>query len=321
MKKINFEVTENYRGPKGTSIVAVTAVSEAACGYPFQEGESYLVFAGGDDSHLVVSLCSATKLTKYAQEDITYLRSIDSLPARARVYGSLKRYTFDPSFVPKFEPSIMDHRRPPEETYRAMSPLSGTVVRIETQEGERETIVSESGIWEFADLPPGPYELHPVLARNLVLLPAFGIRDTLEPKGCAAVALRAQSNGHLIGHITSDVPLSKYYLAQVGVFRAEEKEIDLIRPFAEKFPDRESGNYDLGPLPPGKYFLAVILTNDNLDEAATFAPGTDVLGKARKIELGDGETISGLDFTITKPKFKERPTCCAFKIRVPQSLN
>ncbi|HET9804982.1 MAG TPA: carboxypeptidase-like regulatory domain-containing protein [Candidatus Acidoferrum sp.] len=202
-----------------------------------------------------------------------------------------------------------------------MAALSGTAIRVKTSEGELETRVSEDGTWQFNDLPPGAYELRPVLDKSLVLLPSFGIRGELAPKGCAAVALRAQSNGHLTGHITSNVPLSKYYLAQVGVFRTDQKEIDLIRPFGEVFPDEESGEYDLGPLPPGKYFLAVILTNHDLDEAAIFVPGTDSLEKARIIELGDGETISGLDFTIAKPKFKERPTCCELKIRVPSGPN
>jgi hypothetical protein len=318
MKRVTIEIEEGYRGVSGKSVQVLTAANEAACGYSFQEGEKYLVFAGGQGGQFTVSLCSATRPAKFANEDIAYLRSLPSLSQTARIYGTLKRYTYDLNFKPRFEPSLMDHYRPPEEEYRAMAPMQGTVVRVQATDGKHEVVVNELGQWEIAQLPPGPYKIEVALSKNLVLDPALGIRGSLTAKGCSHVDLRAESNGHLRGHINSDVPLSQYYLAQVGVFRTEEKEIDLIRPFAEVFPDSETGDYDIGPLPPGHYFLAVVLNNHDLDIAALYSPGVDKLSQARVIKLGDGETISGLNFKIAKPIFLERPTCCEFKIPIPK---
>src|SRR6266404_676264 len=318
MKVVTIEIEESYRGISGKSVQVLTAADEAACGYSFQEGERYLVFAGKQGGRLGVSLCSATRPAKYAEEDIAYLRSIPGLPQTARGFGTFKRYTYDPKFKPTCEPSIMDHYRPPEEEYRAMAAMTGTLVRIETSDGKHETTVDNQGKWSMSGLPPGPYKIEVALPKNMILDPAFGIRGSLSPKGCWRVDLRAESNGHIRGHISSEVPLSDYYLAQVGLFRAEEAEIDLIRPFGEVFPDQDTGDYDIGPLPPGRYLVAVILNNKDLDVAALYYPGVVNLDRAKVIALSDGETLSKVDFRVGKPFFRERPTCCEFKIHVPK---
>ena len=312
--RVTIAVEEGFRATPEKTVQVYTAASEAACGFSFQKGERYLVFARRATGKLVVSLCSATRPAKYAAEDIEYLRSIPSLPNTARVYGTLKRYTYDPSFKPKFEPSIMDHYRPPEEEYRAMAAMRGTVIAVKTEEGSHQATVDKDGNWEIAGLPPGPYQITVALPKTMTLDPSFGIRGQLAPKGCSRVDLRAESNGHIHGRIKSDVPLSNYYLAQVAVVRAEDAEADLLRPLFEIFPERSTGNYDLGPLPPDRYYLIAILNNQDLDVAAVFYPGVENPGNATVIQLGDGETRSKIDFSIGTPKFHKRPTCCEYKI-------
>jgi hypothetical protein len=115
------------------------------------------------------------------------------------------------------------------------------------------------------------------------------------------------------------VPLSQYYLAQVGVFRAESSDIDLIRPFREVFPDHETGTYEFLALPPGRYFVAVLLDEHAAYDAVVFYPGVEGLKGAKVFTLGDGESLSEINFKIERPKFRERPTCCEFKIRVPKT--
>jgi hypothetical protein len=312
--RVTIAVEESYRGTSEKTAQVYTAASEAACGFSFQEGERYLVFAAKANGQLVVSLCSATRPAKYAAEDIDYLRSLPSLPTTARAYGTLKRYTYDPDFKPKFEPSIMDHYRPPEEEYRAMAAMPGTVVRVKTADGSHEATVDEQGDWEIRSLPAGSYEIAVDLPKNMILDTDFGIRGQLAAKGCSRVDLRAESNGHIQGRVSSDPPLSKYYLAQIAVLRAEDAEADLVRPPFEIFPDSSDGTFDLGPLPPGKYYLVAILNNHDLDVAAVFDPGVENPQKATIIQLGDGETRSNLDFSIGPPRFHSRSTCCEYKI-------
>ena len=317
--RVTFDLAENFRGVSGKSTEIVTAAGEAACGFSFAVGKRYLVFAGKQEGNLWVSLCSATKPAKYATEDIAYLRSLPTLPETARIYGTLKRYTFDRNFKPKFQPTIMDHYRPPEDDYMALAPMGGTQIRVHAVDGEHEATVDPTGDWSVGSVPAGPYEISVELPPNMLLFPAMGMRGEIQPRGYALVDLRTAINRQVRGHIDSGVPLSQYYLAQVGLFRADDTEIDLIRPFREVFPDRETGNYEFKALPPDRYFVAVLLDEHASSDAAVFYPGVDDLEKAKILTLGKGESLSNIDFHITAPMFRDRPSCCKFIVRVPKT--
>ena len=317
--RVTFDLSENFRGVSGKSTEIITEASEAACGYSFIVGKQYLVFAGKQEESLRVSLCSATKPAKFATEDIAYLRSLPTLPETARIYGTLKRYTFDRNFRPKFQPSIMDHYRPPEEDYMALAPMGGTHVHVRAVDGEHEATVRPTGNWSIASVPAGHYEISVDLPANMLLFPAMGMRGEVQAKGCALVNLRAAINGQVRGHIESDVPLSQYYLVTVGLFPADDTKIDLIRPFREVFPDHETGNYEFIALPPGRYFAAVLLDQHASSDAAVFYPSVDGLERAKIVTLGDGESLSNIDFHVSSPVFRDRPSCCKFIIRVPKT--
>jgi hypothetical protein len=314
MNKVTVAAEEVYRGTAAKSIDVYTASASESCGYSFLKGERYVIFAWSSGGRLMVSLCSATRPAKYAEEDIAYLRSIPSLNETARLYGTFKRYTYDPNFKPSFQPSVMDHYRPPEEEYRAMAPMAGSRIRVKNQDGIHQTKADEKGNWAIDGLRAGPYEISVDLPKNLVLDPAWGIRGELVPKGCSRVYLRTESNGHLAGHIVSARPLSENTSNVVALFHAEEPELDISRPPFEVYPDSASGAFDLGPVPAGKYYLVAILTDHNYDRAAVFYPGVENPKMATAVELGDGEKRSELDFSIGNPNFHLRQTCCEFKI-------
>jgi len=67
---IKFEADTVWKGPDTQTITVFTAASSASCGFEFQEGKSYLVYANGDYSSLDVSLCSRTTLFANAYEDL-----------------------------------------------------------------------------------------------------------------------------------------------------------------------------------------------------------------------------------------------------------
>ena len=47
------------------------------------------------------------------------------LPSTVTIKGTAWKYTHDPNFKPKVQPSLMDHYRPQEQDYMAMAPESG----------------------------------------------------------------------------------------------------------------------------------------------------------------------------------------------------
>lgn len=62
---VTFRVSEAWKGTAGETVDVQTAISDTSCGYPFDEDESYLVFASEgttyDGRGLEVGLCSGTR--------------------------------------------------------------------------------------------------------------------------------------------------------------------------------------------------------------------------------------------------------------------
>ncbi|MGI0082397.1 MAG: hypothetical protein ACREAG_03720 [Nitrosopumilaceae archaeon] len=56
---VKFDVQRVWKGPIEKTIIVSTAISSASCGYEFQEGETYLVYAYGKES-LQTGLCTRT---------------------------------------------------------------------------------------------------------------------------------------------------------------------------------------------------------------------------------------------------------------------
>lgn len=74
--KVTFDVSYVWKGKESNTINLLTARESASCGFPFEEGKEYLVYANtseetGDDLH--VSLCSRTALLTEANEDMAAL--------------------------------------------------------------------------------------------------------------------------------------------------------------------------------------------------------------------------------------------------------
>lgn len=70
---IVFNVSIVWQGLLGSEVHIRTAKDSAACGYPFNEGEEYLVYASGNESKKSANICSRTKLLSEANEDLEYL--------------------------------------------------------------------------------------------------------------------------------------------------------------------------------------------------------------------------------------------------------
>ncbi|MDJ0706309.1 MAG: hypothetical protein QNJ46_23810 [Leptolyngbyaceae cyanobacterium MO_188.B28] len=72
--EISFNVTEVWKGDLTSTLVISTGPHSAACGYPFEIGQDYLVYAYGRDStRLAASLCSRTAPLSNAADDLVEL--------------------------------------------------------------------------------------------------------------------------------------------------------------------------------------------------------------------------------------------------------
>ena len=71
--KVIFEVSKVWKGKLEKQQVVLTSGSSASCGYNFEKGKEYLVYANGQGTQLQTGLCSGTTLLANAQRDIAVL--------------------------------------------------------------------------------------------------------------------------------------------------------------------------------------------------------------------------------------------------------
>lgn len=67
---VTLRVSDVWKGPRQETLEIYTGMSSASCGYEFQTGEKYLVYA---TDNLEVSLCSETKPLSNAGADLSVL--------------------------------------------------------------------------------------------------------------------------------------------------------------------------------------------------------------------------------------------------------
>jgi hypothetical protein len=73
--QVTFEVSRSYKGVKGTMVTVTTGVGGGDCGFDFEIGRQYLVYAYLDDSgQLSTGICSGTGLLEDSQPDLSFLR-------------------------------------------------------------------------------------------------------------------------------------------------------------------------------------------------------------------------------------------------------
>lgn len=309
-KRVEFAIEEAFRGVTGRTVTVTTNSDEASCGYPFEEGQRYVVYAWDDGSgHLRVGLCSRTRPAKYADEDIAYFRSLAAVPPTSTILGSVWRYTHDPNFKPKFQPSIMDHYRPPEQEYMAMVPAPGLTIVAKAQDGtEHTTTVASDGEWNIAGLAAGPYEVDVPVSDTLFVYPFRG-KVEVAPRGCARVEIRVETNGRMIGELNHGAPESDW--AVLTVFALPVDKPDLRHPTMETNIDLNTSAFELGPLPAGKYILGVYLVKEikvrngttMRDMAPTYFPGVTDIKSAIPIEVPEGKPAMGVKFMMQKTDF------------------
>ncbi|MCB9601319.1 MAG: hypothetical protein H6720_13380 [Sandaracinus sp.] len=78
---IRFAVTRQWKGVQSESVVVHTARDSAACGFPFEVGQDYLVYASAEhDGSLSTGLCDRTALVADASEDLAALPGPGEVP-------------------------------------------------------------------------------------------------------------------------------------------------------------------------------------------------------------------------------------------------
>jgi hypothetical protein len=72
--RVSFRVSEVWKGPQRATLEVITQRADGvSCGYPFKEGQEYLVYADGKGEPFETALCSGTTHLSKADEELALL--------------------------------------------------------------------------------------------------------------------------------------------------------------------------------------------------------------------------------------------------------
>jgi hypothetical protein len=81
-RRVIFTVTKAWKGVNSKEVLILTGFGGGDCGYEFEVGKSYLVYAGGSPQQLGTTICHRTSSIQYAYKDLHVLKKIAKLKTK-----------------------------------------------------------------------------------------------------------------------------------------------------------------------------------------------------------------------------------------------
>jgi hypothetical protein len=274
---VHFDVAKSYRGAAGEQVVVHTPDQGPACGYGFQEGHDYLVYANpARNGDLSTSRCSRTHevVSRADDSDIQWIETLPKAPPGGYVLGDIRK-------IQPVEGSGYGTEGLADIAVSVKGPVSKTV--SSDAEGKFRADGLAPGQYTVSATPPAGYA------------PFTSSTVTIQDHGCAELIWRTRLDGHIRGHVffSDGAPAEGVYLTA-------------------KIPDSQpsyvatdsDGSFDFGELAPGSYVLAANMDFSPLTPKGTsyyrraFYPGVAKASEAAIITVGTGESVGNLRFFL-----------------------
>lgn len=260
-------------------IEIVTGMGPGDCGYSFQTGVDYIVYAQKDsEGHLETNICSRTRPLTLAAEDVAYLHAFPQLPPTADLrFSVVDASTWEGSF----------------------RPMPKVLTTISGPGGIREAITDNEGRATFTGLQPGGYT---------VQWASDGYRSgdrnvQLHAKGCAELPAFMVLDRRIQGRVLTRAGLPA---ANVMIEAIQAHPGSNDSPPAQDHVNSDlDGNYKFENLPTGDYYLGVNLDRPpSLDNpyARWFSPGTEDRTGATIVYLSETPGVQTLDLILPEPQ-------------------
>lgn len=275
-----FEMTEVFSG-RNTKEIRIRNKSGFGCDISFEEGETYLIFAGGSEADgFGTGFCSGNVPAKYAGAAIEELRRLSESKGNVFLRGIvLKEMSKD-----------RDDRLP----------LSNIRVEMENIDTGRifEARTGSDGRFELS-APPGTYRISPVAPPGFILPGTFEEEpQTIRSGGCTESYFVFSNNSRVAGRLLDNngVPVRN---ARVELVPLSIKKSSYLGGYSD---DSDlNGDFSIGEIPVGSYTLSVNYNSNPHPEhpfPTTFYPAGSSRSDAKVLEVQPGKSIDGLVFRL-----------------------
>jgi hypothetical protein len=286
---VNFSVIADYRGGTAQTLQVTTARDGAACGYNFNVGRDYLVYAYKDDKGgLSTGLCTPTRPLDEATDDIAFLASTSDLKPVGSLFGGAWQYK----------------PRRTMDDYSPQPPMPGLKLTLEGEHTNYDAVTDAEGKYRFADLAAGQYTLKIHSPEGFTHPTEQKI--TIREKGCSVYDISLVRETSVSGSVrdTNGEPVTKLLVDLVPVDQVDAP-LQHDRLVAEL---DAQGRFTFSGMTAGSYYLGLGLGRFTVTKHAfpkTFYPGTTSLRMAGVVVINEGDRLKNLDFQLP-PKMAER---------------
>ena len=281
---VRFNIEQAFRGVRADEVEVMTGLGESDCGYGFQLGGRYLVYAYEDGDKLSTSICSRTRPLSEAADDLAYFRGLTTAKPGAIISGDVKRID----------------RATPESGPR---PVSGVKIFIQGPFQSVEAVTDKQGAYRVSGLAPGTYKVR-------IDLPDGLSTDNPEEqakvfdRGCAQVSFWVDTDTRITGKVidAQGQPAADVLMELVP----SEGQSSISQTYVRTDKD---GRYEMRMLQPGRYLFGVRIYGSAgatyVPYPRTYYPGGREADGAMVINLANGQRLELHDL-ILPSRFVER---------------
>src|SRR5262245_23789089 len=287
--RVTLKITEAFRGVTVAEAEVFTYFNNtsANCGYHFERGGVYLVYAKKSqdyDGKLSTSICTRTQKYSESSSDVIYARSMRKAAAdQAKAGGTI---------FGKAIQQIEGRDRNPDYT---LAPLPGVPVLIKGKDQNFNQKTDEDGRYSVSGLPPGDYTVK--LDLPIELEPVEEMKARISDHGCAEANFHTRWDGRLTGTVFD----ADGRPTRVGIYliKAENRRME----WSLYAASNDDGQYEVKGIQPGRYRILFIHLGLNPQQGDPptkyFHPGVSDLDQAYILSIGEGQRIS--EFALRLP--------------------
>jgi hypothetical protein len=290
---VRFEVAQIFRGELTAKAEIVTGWGGGDCGYRFNDGETYLVYASRNkqDQRLQTSICTRTRPISKAAEDLDFIRNLHNMDAGAVIFGKVNKHNYKAKEGEAFS-----------------LPISFANLIIEGESFRIEARTDEQGGYRITGLAPGDYTVKLKVPNGMI---SNGVRgggmveekaDVVE-RGCQPVDFYFLPDTRVSGRVVDAVgqPVADLPLHMRGA----PSDIRRANTFLHAKTNAE-GLFEFDePTPPGDYLLGFRLLGAPdgtfLPYPRTYYPGVAFKSQAGVISVKEGEHRSDIVLRLPPP--------------------
>lgn len=292
-RRATFSVEKSHKGIDGTKETEIyTGDGGSDCGFPFQVGKRYLVYAYQENGYLSTNYCGRTELIEGAKEDLDYFAQMAAMKDGATIYGSVKKYAFGYGS---------------DEKFGLTNPVANIAIRIE---GKKSALLrtDKDGNFRASGFPAGTYLMEPILPRNLTLsvhsktqsIDFFEVGN----KQCYEAKFYVDFGGKVKGRVLDENGRGVEGIdAQMVSAEYKLKGDKDTAPLLARSVTDENGRFSFDGIPPGRYFLGIGIGGafDVFGKnGRVFYPNTIDPNKATVITVTEGKRLPNFNLRLPK---------------------